>query len=52
VGEGLLRELEKFERFEEKYPYYTAWLGRMDELDSVRKIQGLMAKGRSEHGLK
>jgi glutathione S-transferase len=52
VGEGLLRELGKFEGFEENYPHYTAWLKTMDELDSVKKIQGLMAKGRAEHGLK
>ena len=52
VGEGLLRELGKFEGFEQSYPYYAAWIHRMDELDAVQKIEGLMAKGRVEHGLK
>ncbi|KAF2029157.1 glutathione S-transferase [Setomelanomma holmii] len=52
VGEGLLRELGKFEGITEKYPKYTEWLKKMDEIDGVKKVQALMAKGRAEHGLK
>lgn len=52
VGEGLLREVGKFEGLAEKSPRYTAWLERLHGMEGVEKVQGLMAKGRAEHGLK
>jgi glutathione S-transferase len=52
VGEGLLRETARFEGFEEKFLRYTAWLASMGEVEGVKKVKELMAKGRAEHGLK
>jgi glutathione S-transferase len=52
VGEGLLREVGRFDGIEQKYPLYTAWLKAMDNFDSVKKIQDKMAEGRKAHGLK
>lgn len=51
VGEGLLRELGRFEGTEEKYPRYMKWLSAMDEMEAVKVIQEKMAAGRREHGL-
>lgn len=52
VGEGLLREIGKFDGVSEKYPKYTVWLKGMDELEAVKKVYAIMAKGRAEHGLR
>jgi len=51
VGEGLLREIGRFEGVKVKYPRYTKWLGAMDEMQGVKRIQEKMATGRKEHGL-
>ncbi|QIW97592.1 hypothetical protein AMS68_003110 [Peltaster fructicola] len=51
VGEGQLKELEKYDGFEDKYPLYTAWLNRLGEREEVKKIRARMAKGRADHGL-
>jgi glutathione S-transferase len=52
VGEGLLREVGRFDGIEQKYPLYTAWLKAMDQFEGVKKIQDKMAEGRKAHGLK
>jgi glutathione S-transferase len=51
VGEGLLGEIGRLEGFAEKYPKYTGWLKRLNEIEGVRKVQGIMAKGRADHGM-
>lgn len=52
VGQGLLKELGRFDGFEQRFPRYTDWLKRMEQRNSVKKIQDRMARGRAEHGLK
>lgn len=52
VGEGLLKELGKLERFDGKFPNYTEWLKKMEGREAVKKIKDRMARGRAEHGLK
>lgn len=52
VGYGLLKELGKTESFEKDYPRYNAWIAKMEEKDSVKKIRDLMQQGRIAHGLK
>lgn len=51
VAEGLLRELNKLDGLETRYPRYTEWLTKMEERESVKKIRERMARGRAEHGL-
>jgi len=51
VGEGLLRELNKLEGFEERFPGYAKWLKTMEQRESVRMIRQRMSRGRAEHGL-
>ena len=51
VGEGLLKQLGKFDGFQEKYPKYVAWMERMGAREDVKKIHERMAKGRADHGL-
>jgi glutathione S-transferase len=50
VGEGVLREVGQ-EGELDGFPRYREWLGRMDELEGVRKVQERMREGRREHGL-
>ncbi|KAL6901063.1 glutathione S-transferase [Trichoderma evansii] len=50
VGKGLLKELSRDSELE-KYPKYAAWIKAMEKRDSVKKIQGCMAKGRAANGL-
>jgi glutathione S-transferase len=50
VGEGVLREVGR-EAELDGFPRYREWLGRMDELEGVRKVQERMREGRREHGL-
>ena len=52
VGEGLLRELGKWEGVESKYPEYVAWLARSVERREVQEVREKMAKGRKALGLK
>jgi glutathione S-transferase len=52
VGEGLVKELGKLEEFEKKFPSYTQWMKKMEELGAVKRIRDQMARGRAEHGLK
>ncbi|KAL6405484.1 glutathione S-transferase [Ilyonectria robusta] len=52
VGEGLLKELGKLERFDGKFPNYTVWLKKMEGREAVKKIKDRMARERAEHGLK
>jgi glutathione S-transferase len=52
VGEGLLREVGRFDGIEQKYPLYTGWLKAMDKFEGVKKIQHEMTEGRKAHGLK
>lgn len=52
VGEGLLKELEKWDGVAEKYPEYVAWLGRLDERKEVKDVREMMAQGRRALGLK
>lgn len=51
VGEGLLKQLGKFDGFREKYPKYVAWMEGMSAREDVKKIHERMAKGRADHGL-
>ena len=51
VGEGLLRELNKLEGVEERFPGYAKWLKTMEQRESVSMIRERMARGRAEHGL-
>lgn len=51
IGEGLLKQLGKYEGFEEKFPKYIAWLKRIQEREDVKKILARMAQGRADHGL-
>ena len=51
VGEGLLKQLNKMDRFEEKYPKYVDWLKRLGEREDVKNINVKMAQGRADHGL-
>lgn len=50
IGEGLFKELGRTSEFE-KFPLYQAWVRRLDERAEVRKVKGIMAKARAEHGL-
>jgi glutathione S-transferase len=50
VGEGLLRELGRDGEME-GFKWYREWLERIDELESVKKVQERMREGRREHGL-
>lgn len=51
VGEGVLKQLDKFRTFEERYPLYTAWMQSLGEREDVKKIRAAQAKGRADHGL-
>ncbi|KAJ4356523.1 glutathione S- transferase, nitrogen catabolite repression regulator [Didymosphaeria variabile] len=51
VAEGLVKQLGKWEGFEERFPTYTGWLAAMRRLDSVKKVEEQMAKGRAANGL-
>ncbi|KAL1606538.1 Transcriptional regulator ure2 [Paraconiothyrium brasiliense] len=51
VAEGLLKQLGKWENFEERFPVYTKWLAAMRRLDSVKKVEEQVAKGRAANGL-
>jgi glutathione S-transferase len=51
VGEGVLREVGRGAELDE-FPSYKEWLGKMDEMEAVRKVQERMRQGRREHGLK
>ncbi|KAF2736016.1 glutathione S-transferase [Polyplosphaeria fusca] len=52
VGEGLLKEMGKYDGFEEKFPTYVDWMRRLGERGEVRAIKERMQKGREQHGLK
>jgi len=51
VGEGLLKELDKLQDLEIKYPRYVAWMSALCKRGDVGRIRDQMAKGRAEHGL-
>lgn len=51
VGEGLLKELGRWEGFWERFPNYVAWIAGIRDLDSVKKIEEHMARGRAANGL-
>lgn len=52
LGEGLLRELSRFEEVEDKFSEYMEWLSAIDRMGAVMVIQDKMAAGRKAHGLK
>lgn len=51
VGEGLLKELKRYDDFETTYPHYTAWIAAMNNREDVKQVKAHMAKGRADHGL-
>ncbi|KAL4946471.1 hypothetical protein BDV06DRAFT_218398 [Aspergillus oleicola] len=52
VGEGLLRELNKADKLDEKYPKYSAWLKAMRGREKAAKCEKSIAEARAAHGLK
>jgi hypothetical protein len=52
IGQGLFNEVGRLGGLAEKYPRYTVWLNRLDELKAVKKVETSMAKGRAKHGPK
>ena len=51
VADGLLKQLDKMDGFDEKYQSYVDWINRMNSRESAKKVTALMAKGRAAHGL-
>lgn len=51
VGEGLLKELDKLDGIEHKFPSYAKWMKEMGERETVKSIRDRVARGRAEHGL-
>jgi len=51
IAEGLLKPLDKWDGFEEKFPAYTAWLVAMRRVESVKKVEEQVARGRAANGL-
>jgi glutathione S-transferase len=51
IAEGLLKQLGRWEGFEERFPTYTAWLMALRSLESVKKVEEQVARGRAANGL-
>lgn len=51
VAEGLLKQLGRWDRFEARFATYSAWLGAMRSMESVKKVEEQIARGRAANGM-
>lgn len=51
IGEGLLKELGRYNGFEEKFPRYCAWMSRLIQRPRISEALSEIAKARKAHGL-
>lgn len=51
IAEGLLKQLGRWEGFEARFATYAAWLAALRCMESVKKVEEGVARGRAENGL-